>query len=407
MGDTRPLHIGLDAIDLGATEWTGTHYWTYHNYRVMLRDNPHHRFTLIWPFPSEGRHAHRVLSAPNAGWFTIRPRSLWRRAGRRLALLNESARAVRQLEALDVLLWTAATETCFPWLHKLPQVPKVAPLMDAVPLSQPQTTTHELKRVYRTYYARVREIGSRWVTISEHAHEELVRYAGLDPALGSVVYCGHNYDGSDGAAIPDGALPDDLAGQLGSDPYVLIVSTLEPRKNHVRLFRAFGELVIRPEFARWKLVVVGRLGWVYDEILTTAAATPGVILAGRRSPEDLAALYRHAAVFALPSLYEGFGLPVAEALSFGLPVLTSNTSSLPEVAGNAAILVDPYNGDDIREALGRLMGSPELRARLAVAARSQACKFSWDRSGRELMRLLELAAADRQVTPISRTAQSQ
>lgn len=392
MGDTRPLHIGLDAIALGAAEWTGIQYWTYHNYRILFRDNPRHRFTLIWPYPSDGRHARRVLDAPNADWFAIRPRTLWRRAGRRLGLLDEAARAIRRLGSLDVLVWTAATETCFPWLHRLPGVSKVATVFDAIPLAQPENTTPELRAVFRPYFARVRELGSRWVTLSEHAHGELVRYAGLDPALGSVVYCGHNYDGSDGTPVPDGPLPDDLAGQLGSDPYVLIVSTLEPRKNHVRLFRAFGELVTRPEFARWKLIVVGRPGWMYDEILATAAATPGVILAGRRSPGDLAALYRHAAVFALPSLNEGFGLPVAEALSFGLAVLTSNTSSLPEVAGDAAVLVDPCDGDAIRDGLGRLMGSPELRARLAAAARVQAGKFRWDRSGRELMRILERAA---------------
>jgi glycosyltransferase involved in cell wall biosynthesis len=210
-----------------------------------------------------------------------------------------------------------------------------------------------------------------------------------------VVYCGHNFDGSDGAKVPDGPLSADLAGRLGDDPYVLTVGTLEPRKNHVRLFRAFRELAARPEFARWKLVVVGREGWLYEDILAEAARTPGVILAGRRSHEELAALYRHAAVFAFPSLYEGFGLPVAEAMSFGLAVLTSNTSSLPEVAGDAAVLVDPSDPVAIRDGLGRLMGSPDLRVRMVAAAKTQAHNFRWDRAGREIMSILQRAAAVR------------
>jgi glycosyltransferase involved in cell wall biosynthesis len=298
------------------------------------------------------------------------------------------------LGRLDVMYWWAQTEVVFPWLHLAPHVPKVVTLFDAVPLALARTQPAEWVEFFRRYIARVRELGSWWLTISEHARGELVRLAGMDPGLGTVVHCGHNFEET-GGPVTDEPLPPDLADRLGESPYVLTVGTLEPRKNHVRLFRAFRQLAARPEFARWKLVVVGVKGWMYEDIITEAVATPGLILAGRRPHEQLASLYRHAAVFAYPSLYEGFGLPVAEAMSFGRAVLTSTTASLPEVAGDAAVLVDPESEEAVRDGLARLMADPDLRASLGEAAQKRAARFTWSRAARETMAFLERVAATR------------
>ena len=266
-------------------------------------------------------------------------------------------------------------------------------IYDAIPVALPETVGEEFSRASLEHYRRAVSLGSH---LSDHLRTrpaETCPGGRVRPGRGRAVYPGHNFDGSDGRPLPDGPLPADLAGQIGDSPYVLIVGTLEPRKNHVRLFRAFRALSARPEFARWKLVVVGREGWLYDDIVAEAERTPGVIRAGRLDHEHLAACYRHAAVFAFPSLYEGFGLPVAEAMSFGRPVLTSSTTSLPEVAGDAAVLVDPHSDDAVRDGLERLMADPDLRGHLGAVARGQAARFNWSRAARETMDFLERVAA--------------
>jgi glycosyltransferase involved in cell wall biosynthesis len=393
MSPSAGLNVGLDVGVLGSKA-EGMRHWTFQTFRALIRDNPHHHFTLVWPLHRADPQACALLAGPNTTLFSVRPRTLWRRVGRRLRVLDEQARAAHMLGRLDVMYWGAETEVVFPWLHLAPRVPKVVTLFDAVPLVMAETQPAVWIESWRRHVARAQELGSWWLAISEHAHGELVWHAGMDPGLGTFVHCGHNFDGS-GGPVPDGPLPADLAGRLGDSPYVLTVGTLEPRKNHARLFRAFRALAARPAFAGWKLVAVGGEGWLHEGILAEASASPGVVLAGRRSHEELAALYRHATAFAYPSLYEGFGIPVAEAMSFGLPVLTSNTSSLPEVAGDAAVLVDPTDPDAIRDGLARLMGSPDLRAKLAALAKERAGKFRWDRSAREVMRFLERVAADR------------
>jgi glycosyltransferase involved in cell wall biosynthesis len=179
-------------------------------------------------------------------------------------------------------------------------------------------------------------------------------------------------------------------------PYVLAVGTLEPRKNLVRLVAAFAAL---PDELRasHQLALVGPEGWDMDEILRAAAASPeDVTLLGHVDEDRLHALYAGAACFAYPSLYEGFGLPVLEAMAAGAPVVTSTVSSLPEVAGNAGLLADPRDVRSIRDALAAVLGDPARAAALRAAGRERAAGFSWARTAaatRDVLR--ELAHATR------------
>ena len=174
-------------------------------------------------------------------------------------------------------------------------------------------------------------------------------------------------------------------------PYVLTVGTLEPRKNLPRLVEAFAALPARL-LDTHDLVLVGAVGWDADETLEAAARHRGRIhQLGHVAEEDLPALYRGAATFAYPSLYEGFGLPVLEAMAAGTPVLTSNVSSLPEVAGDAAVLVDPRSVPAIRDGLERVLGDPVLARALLARGRERAAAFSWNRHAREVLAVLERA----------------
>jgi glycosyltransferase involved in cell wall biosynthesis len=173
--------------------------------------------------------------------------------------------------------------------------------------------------------------------------------------------------------------------------FVLGVGTLEPRKNLTRLIDAYTAL---PEQVRAStpLALVGPKGWEADEI-ERRAGEAGVRITGFVSDEDLALLYSGCTAFAYPSLYEGFGLPVLEALAAGAPTVTATNSSLPEVAGDAALLVDAHDTRAIADALQRLLTDDALAARLRAAGPERAAAFSWARTAAGYSALLERVAA--------------
>jgi len=174
--------------------------------------------------------------------------------------------------------------------------------------------------------------------------------------------------------------------------FVLAVGTLEPRKNLPRLVAAYRTLPAELQAAH-PLAVVGKLGWEADE--TTAALDSlgnRCLRLGYVSDGALAELYRRCAVFCYPSLGEGFGLPVLEAMAAGAPVVTSNLSSLPEVGGEAVEYADPHDVERIAAALERVLRSPERRAELSARGRERARGFSWDRTAAITLATLERAA---------------
>jgi glycosyltransferase involved in cell wall biosynthesis len=169
--------------------------------------------------------------------------------------------------------------------------------------------------------------------------------------------------------------------------FVLYAGNIKPHKNVERLVEAFARLRQRSGFDDVKLLIIGDEASRYGSLrrsVEAAGVRQDVRFFGFVPERTLAALYRLASVFAFPSLYEGFGLPPLEAMACGTPVLTSRLSSLPEVVGDAALLVDPYDVDDIASGLARILEDAELRARLVVAGRQRAQHFSWERSVRAI-----------------------
>jgi glycosyltransferase involved in cell wall biosynthesis len=195
-----------------------------------------------------------------------------------------------------------------------------------------------------------------------------------------------------GASLPIApAGPDPALERLGIPrPYVLSVGTQEPRKNLVRLVRAYRQ--VAPEIPH-ALVLAGGEGWKDDELrLELDRPGPGHVLrTGHVRDDELDALYRGADAFAYVSLYEGFGLPVVEALARGVPAVVSNTSSLPEVAGDAAVAVDPEDVGEIADALARVLTEPGLAEDLRRRGPLRAAAFTWDASARATLDAYRIA----------------
>lgn len=187
-------------------------------------------------------------------------------------------------------------------------------------------------------------------------------------------------------------------GEMGvSQPYCLFVGTLEPRKNLRRLLSAYASL---PEFVRdaYSLVIAGGKGWGgvdLDALVQSFGLERNVVLVGYVSDTQLASLYSHARCLLMPSIYEGFGLPLLEAMSFGTPVLTSNCSGLPEVAGDAGLLVDPLDESALAKGLLDMLMDDALHANLAAKTDLNVKRFSWSKAAEQTRVIFDEALAAR------------
>jgi glycosyltransferase involved in cell wall biosynthesis len=223
----------------------------------------------------------------------------------------------------------------------------------------------------------------RIIAVSEATRSDLVELLRVDPDRIDVVPEARGQDTS----TMDADVVASILARYGLDgPFVLMVGTLEPRKNHRRMITAFERATVRWPDVR--LVLVGGVGWKtgpIDAAIRESPARRRILRLGFVPDDVLRSLYRAATIVAYPSLYEGFGLPVLEAMAAGAPVLTSNRSSLPEVAGEAAILVDPESVDEMTRGLTELLASPKLRERLSVAGIQREKTFTWARTARLTM----------------------
>jgi len=206
------------------------------------------------------------------------------------------------------------------------------------------------------------------IAISENTRADAIRLLSLDPERVEVIYPG----------VPEvyfGAQP-----RPAQHPYVLYVGTIEPRKNVDTLLDAWQAFRLHNDF---DLVIAGSSGWRSEKTMARLASRPlGVRYLGYVPEDELPGLTAGATAFVYPSLYEGFGFPVAQAMAAGVPVITSNTSCLPEVAGDGALLVDPRSPAEIQAALEKLLTSESLRDRLRRAGTDRARRYRWDACAR-------------------------
>ncbi len=367
--------IAIDASRVSPHERTGTERYSYELLAALARLDRQHHYTLY----TNGLPAALPPLGPN---FTLRslplPR-LWTHA------------------RLGPQLWLERPDVLFVPAHVIPLMPACASVVtihDLGYLAFP--TAHTARRRFELH------LTTRWslraarrvIAISEATRADLVRHYGADPRKISVVHHGLSpafHPLEDPAQIAAVRARYDL-----DRPYFLYVGTLQPRKNLLRLLEAFARVVGGASSGSASapgplLMIAGRRGWLSPDLARRAAELgigELVRLPGYLPEADLQPLLSGALAFVFPSLYEGFGMPVLEAMACGTPVLTATGSALPEVAGEAALLVDPHDVAAITAALHRLASDSALRADLRIRGLARAAGFSWDRCARETRSVL-------------------
>ncbi len=223
-------------------------------------------------------------------------------------------------------------------------------------------------------------------TISEFSKSDIIKTYGIAAKDVIVAYPGTKKVESEKLKVQS---MEDLNKKFGIEKnYILFVGTLQPRKNIEKLIEAFS--VIKKK--ELQLVVVGKKGWMYEEILNAPdrfKVKDKVKFLDFVSDDDLPSFYKDAICFVLPSLYEGFGLPILEAMKYGCPVITSNISSLPEAGGDAALYFDPQDVADIAKKIDRVISDEKLRSEMIKKGYQQVKKFSWEKTAKETLRVLE------------------
>jgi glycosyltransferase involved in cell wall biosynthesis len=268
------------------------------------------------------------------------------------------------------------------------RIPRVISIMDLAFHHFPEYfTTKDLAQLKSwTKYSILKADGI--ITISQATKDDILKLYGVKSEKVHVVYPGIK----ETLSLEPHIYPmKELENKFGiTKKYLLFVGTLQPRKNIRRLIEAFSKVHIID--SDLQLVIVGRKGWKYEEILSAPeeyGVKDSVAFLDFVKDEDLQMLYKGAQCFVWPSLYEGFGLPVLEAMQYGCPVITSNISSLPEAGGDAAIYVDPENVDDIAEKIKKVLGDKELRESMIKKGYLQVKKFSWEKAAKETLAVLK------------------
>jgi glycosyltransferase involved in cell wall biosynthesis len=265
--------------------------------------------------------------------------------------------------------------------------PLVLTLHDMSLFLHPETQPRRSLLAVRTLIPAAARRADALITVSHSARRDIVRVLGVAPEKVHVIYeaaapCFRQFDPGVPADAAELARVRARYGLAGDE--LLYVGTLEPRKNLATLVRAFAALHRRGRARR--LLLVGQLGWKVAGLLREIEALglgADVQLPGYVPEADLPALYNLARALVFPSIYEGFGLPVVEAMACGLPVVTSDRSSLAELGRGAALLIDPGDSDALAAAIDRVLHDDELHAALRAAGPRRAAEFSWARAAEE------------------------
>ncbi|MDO8269287.1 MAG: glycosyltransferase family 1 protein [Candidatus Levybacteria bacterium] len=301
----------------------------------------------------------------------VKPAKLWTQIGLPFHL-------VTTLKRPDVFL------TLTHYAPRIAPVPTIVSVMDLSFLHFPETfRKNDLFQLTRWTEYSVKK-ASRIITISKSTKDDIIKYYKIPDDKISVVHLGLKM-------LSMEQTPSDLKDFGITKKFILFVGTLQPRKNISRLIEAFS-ILPRKIQEEYQLVIVGKKGWLYEDILNAPkkyGVEKDTLFLDYVKDHDLPQFYRKAEVFVLPSLYEGFGLPVLEAMRYGCPVITSNISSLPEAGGDAALYVDPENTQEIADKISEVLKDNTLRQSMIDKGNIHYKKFTWEKAASEVLAAVE------------------
>jgi len=251
----------------------------------------------------------------------------------------------------------------------------------------PEMTKGEVRRDYLTLTELHAHVADGIIAVSENTKKDIIRLLKVPAEKVKVIYQGV------AESFRHRLSPQSLSSlrkrfSLNGD-YLLFVGAIEPRKNLVNLLRAFKG-VVKKNFGELKLVIAGERSWhteEFDRELQSPDLKERVVLTGYLSSEELAGLYQAARMLIFPSLGEGFGLPLVEAMASGIPIVSSKTSCIPEVVGDAAILIDPHSPQEIEEAICSLLTDSKLAEELTRRGLERSYRFSWKETAKQTLQL--------------------
>jgi glycosyltransferase involved in cell wall biosynthesis len=340
----------------------------------------------IRPFLSSTRDSAAAESRTEPGFCPrqsslMRFDRLWRYGG---------ATAAAFLDGADVML--NPNGASLPINTLLPTVTTIHDLTPMVMPCFPRRTAFFLKFLL----TRSAKSSAAIITVSENSRQDIVRICGVPESKVHVVYEG--YDRALFNTVPpEPVLLQDLLARLGvCQPYLLHHGAIQPRKNLPRLIGAYRRMLARNPQLNFNLVLAGPLGWQPEETINAArsdnASRGKVVITGALSDGDLSLLLRGASLEVIPSLYEGFCLPMVEAMACGIPTIAANSSCLPEISGGVLRYFDPNSIEDIAVCIEAVLLSRDLQAELAGRGRERAQKFSWDLCAQQTVAVLEQVA---------------
>ncbi|HCB23032.1 hypothetical protein A3B42_02310 [Candidatus Daviesbacteria bacterium RIFCSPLOWO2_01_FULL_38_10] len=352
------MKIWIDGYEANVIQRLGSSQVAFELIRHFEKIDKENDYIILLPAPPLGD-----LPKERQGWKykVLKPKRLWTRI------------------ALPLALYTATKkpDLIFSPTHYIPRfspVKRIATIFDLSFLHFPEMFIKKDLWQLKNWTKFSAENADHIITISNFSKQDIISQYKIDKNNITVAYPGFD---SEKFKVKSEKL---------KDRYIIYVGTIQPRKNLIRLMEAVARI------EGIKLIIVGKTGWEYEEILDAPkrlGIEDRVKFLGYVATDKLANLLNGATAFVLPSLWEGFGIPVLEAMACGIPVIVSNVSSLPEVVGKAGLLVDPYSVDQIEQAIRLLMTDAKLRQKYSKAGLAQSQNFSWEKMAKQVLKVFE------------------
>lgn len=364
--------VGIDANEANVEKRVGISEYAFqilsNIYELRKKNETNYNFVIYL------KQKPMQVLPPQSSWWkykVVAPKKMWTQIAMPIHLFLSANKP-------DVFL------TLTHYAPRFAQMPTIVSVMDLSYLHFPQTfRKNDLYQLTKWTKYSV-EKSKKVITISNSSKDDIIKHYKVPAEKVEVVHLGLK-------PISMEQHSKQLSDFGITKKFVLFVGTLQPRKNISKLVESFSLL---PQSIKdnYQLVIVGKKGWLYEDILSSPEKyhiQDKVVFLDYVSDRQLPMFYKNAEVFVLPSLYEGFGLPILEAMRYGCPVVTSNVSSLPEAGGDAALYFDPESAQDIMEHIQKVLTNSELRNKMIEKGTSHYKKFTWEKAAQTVLKTID------------------